>query len=142
MTIPCTNATTADFGCHALLVPGKNPIGGSHNVDEWMNPAAFANPPVATSIGQTDYAPLGGAPTQVLGPGFHRLDFSLFEKFQTSETTHLQFRAEVFNITNTPNFAMPSVTSFVNPATFGKITATRDTPNDPRIFQFALKFYW
>lgn len=142
LTIGCTNATTADLGCNALLVPGQNPIGGSHNVNQWLNPAAFANPPAATTAGQTDFAPLGGAATQVAGPGFHRLDFSLFKHFQTSESTHVEFRAEVFDLTNHPNFALPSLTNFLNTSNFGKITATRDSPNDPREIQLALKFYW
>ncbi len=140
--IGCTTSPAAGVGCDALMVPGENPIGGVHDVNQWLNPSAFTNPANAASIGESSLAPLGGAPTQAIGPGFHRLDYSLFKNFRTTETTHLEFRTEVFNLTNTPNFALPSVTSFANPATFGKITATRDSPNDPRIFQFALKFYW
>jgi hypothetical protein len=30
----------------------------------------------------------------------------------------------------------------VNTTTFGRITSTRDTPNDARELQFALKFYF
>lgn len=140
-TIPCNVKTAAGLGCNALFVPGENRIGGLHNVNQWMNPAAFMNPPVATAIGQTDYAPLGGEPTQLAGPGFHRLDFSMFKQFQTSERTHLEFRGEFFNLTNTPNFSIPLNTNFSSPA-FGQITMTRDTPNDPRQIQLALKFYW
>ena len=151
-TVPCTVTTAAGVGCDALMVPGQDPIGGKHNVDQWLNPAAFANAPAATSVGQSDLSPLGGAPTQVVGPGFHRLDFSLFKTFATTETTRLEFRAEVFNLTNHPNFANPGfeavyngapVLDFVgNPGHFGQITATRDNPNDPREIQFALKFYF
>jgi hypothetical protein len=149
-TIPCTIATAAGVGCNALMVPGQN-LYGKHNVDQWVNPAAFANPQVATSIGQTDLSPLGGAPTQVVGPGFQRLDLSLFKSFRTSETTQLEFRAECFNVANHPNFSNPGfqgvyngapVLNFGNPSEFGKLTATRDNPNDPREFQFALKFYF
>jgi hypothetical protein len=144
-SIPCDIATGVGVGCQVLLVPGQNPIGGLHNVNQWTNPAAFSNPPVATTISQTDFAPLGGAPTQVVGPGFHRLDFSLFKEVQTSERTHVEFRAEFFNITNHPNFSIPvpgtSATDFRAPD-FGQITYTRDSPNDPRQIQFALKFYW
>jgi carboxypeptidase family protein/TonB-dependent receptor-like protein len=150
-TVPCTVVTAAGVGCDALLVPGQNPIGGKHNVDQWLNPAAFANPPVATAIGQSDLSPLGGAATQVVGPGFHRFDFSLFKSFRTTESTRLEFRAEVFNLTNHPNFSSPGlqgifygapVLDFTNPSNFGKLTATRDNPNDPREIQFALKFYF
>jgi hypothetical protein len=140
-TVPCNITTAAGLGCNALLVPGENVIGGSHNVNQWMNPAAFTNPAVVATIGQTGYGPLGGAPAQVVGPGFHRLDFSLFKQFRTSESTNLEFRFEFFNIFNTPNFANPTNVNFSSPA-FGSITSTRDTPNDPRQIQFALKFYW
>ncbi|HEY6290441.1 MAG TPA: carboxypeptidase-like regulatory domain-containing protein [Terriglobia bacterium] len=141
-TIGCPIGTTANFGCNALLVPGQNMYAGPHNVNQWLNPAAFANPPVATTIGQSDYAPLGGAPAQYLGPGYHRLDLSLFKQFRTSERTHLEFRAEFFNLTNTPQFSPPAFTDFTNTATFGQINSLRDGPNDPRQIQFALKFYF
>lgn len=152
-TIPCVNGTSAGYGCDALLVPGQNIYAGPHDVNQWLNPAAFMNAPVVTTPGQTGFAPLGGAPSQAAGPGFHRLDFSLFKQFQTSERTHLEFRAEFFNLTNTPNFAAPGfagngVTAapgaldYENPSTFGTISSTRDLQNDQREIQFALKFYW
>ena len=140
-TVYCPTPTSY-FGCFALLVPGQNIYAGPHNVDQWLNPAAFANPPVATAVGQKDYAPLGGAPTQAYGPSFRRLDLSAFKAFRTSERTHLEFRAEFFNLTNTPQFANPSYLDFTNKATFGRITSLRDGVNDPRQIQFALKFYW
>ena len=142
LTIGCNPATTAGFGCNALLVPGQDVNGGSHNVNQWLNPGAFHNPPAATNIGQTDLTPLGGAPTQAVGPGFHRLDWSLFKEFAKSESTRLEFRAEFFNLTNHPNFAQPGSLNFTDIKNFARITATRDNPNDPREIQFALKFYW
>jgi hypothetical protein len=141
-TINCVTNGAAGVGCYALLVPGQNKYGGQHNVNQWMNPAAFADPPAATTIGQTDFAPLGGAGTQVIGPGFHRLDWSFFKQFRTTERTRLEFRAEFFNFTNHPNFALPSFTNYHNTSNFGQISATSDSPNDPRQIQFALKFYF
>ena len=153
-TIPCDITTAAGMSCVALMVPGQSVIGGLHNVNQWMNPQAFANPPVVAVNGQTDLTPLGGARSQLAGPGFHRFDFSAFKQFHTSERTHLEFRAEMFNLTNHPNFSTPQgptggsavvsapgALDFKN-ANFGRITATRDTPNDPRQIQFGLKFYW
>ena len=141
-TIPCTTTTIAGMGCDALVVSGVSPTAGSHNVNAYYNAAAFANPPSATTVGQSDRTPLGGSPTQVRGPGFHRLDFSLFKNFKTSERTRVEFRAEFFNLTNTPQFSMPGNLNFLSPSTFSKITSTRDKPNDPREIQLALKFYW
>ncbi len=142
LTIGCNPGTSAGFGCNALLALGQDIYGGQHNVNQWLNPAAFYNPPAATAIGQTDLSPLGGAPTQAAGPGFDRLDWSLFKEFPIRERSRLEFRAEFFNITNHPNFAQPGSLNFTTPSTFGKITATRDNPNDPREIQFALKLYW
>ncbi|MGI9074955.1 MAG: TonB-dependent receptor domain-containing protein [Bryobacteraceae bacterium] len=151
-TVPCVITTTSGFGCNALLVPGQDVYAKNRSVDQWLNPAAFTSPPVATALGQTDYAPLGGAPTQFYGPGFHRLDFSLFKNFRITERTHLEFRSEFFNLTNTPNFSLPGfggngvvaapgALDYTSPS-FGKILATRDGQNDQREIQFALKLYW
>ncbi len=38
---------------------------------------------------------------------FKNLDLSLFKQFQFNERTRLQFRAEAFNLTNTPSFSAP-----------------------------------
>jgi hypothetical protein len=140
-TVACATGTTTGFGCNALVVPGQNLYAGS-NVNHFVNYAAFSNPPAATKIGQTDITPLGGSPTQALGPPFRSLDLSLFKQFETIEHTHLEFRAEVFNLTNTPNFSNPSTLNYLNATSFGKIASTRDNPNDAREIQFGLKFYW
>jgi hypothetical protein len=148
-TIPCATSTTSGFGCYAIKVPGQNPYAGPHNVNQWLNAAAFETPPVATTIGQTDFSPLGGGPAQFVGPGFHRLDFSLFKQFQLTERFRLEFRSEFFNLTNHPNFSNPGfggngVTAAPGSLdytsnSFGTITSTRDGQNDQREIQFALK---
>jgi hypothetical protein len=108
---------------------------------------------VATAIGQTDYGPLGGGPAQFRGPGFHRMDFSLFKQFRLNERLRMEFRSEFFNLTNHPNFsnpgfslngvpAAPGALNYNNPTNFGKITSTRDGQNDQREIQFALKLYY
>ncbi len=139
-TINCPIATTADFGCFADKVPGENIYGGPHNVHQWLNPNAFANPPVATQIGQLDIAPLGGGPTPVRGPGFQNLDMSLFKQFPIHESVKLEFRAEAFNLPNWHSFANPSANlNFLNTAGFSQITSSR---SNPRILQLALKLYY
>jgi hypothetical protein len=151
-TVPCATPTTSGFGCYALMVPGQDPYAGPHNVHQWLNPAAFTTPPVAVTVGQTDYAPLGGGPSQFRGPGFHRLDFSLFKQFAATERFRLEFRSEFFNLTNHPNFSNPGLSGNgvvaapgsldYTSGSFGKITSTRDGQNDQREIQFALKLYF
>ena len=140
-TVGCPLTTSTGFGCNALFVSGQNPYAGS-SVAHFLNSAAFSNPPPVTTIGQTNIAPLGGAPTQVTGPAFHRFDLSFFKRFPITERAQLEFRAEAFNLTNTPNFSNPSLLNFLDNTSFGRITSTRDAPNDPREIQFGLKLYW
>ncbi len=140
-TINCTTTTGAGTGCYALYT-GQNPYTSRDNVAHFYNAAAFTDPPVVTQIGQTNLLPLGGGPTQVTGPPIRRLDFSIFKAFPLSETMRFEFRAESFNLTNTPSFAQPSDTNYLDTVSFGRITSTRDAPNDARELQFALKFYW
>ncbi|HVW85867.1 MAG TPA: hypothetical protein VHB50_14355, partial [Bryobacteraceae bacterium] len=140
-TIGCSKATGAGTGCYALYT-GLDPYAGPNNVTQFYNPAAFRDPAVVTTVGQTDLSPLGGGRSQVAGPGFHRLDFSIFKSFPITEHQTLEFRAESFNLTNTPNFGQPGNLNFVNTKTFANITSTIDAPNDARQIQLALKLYW
>ena len=143
--INCPVATTADFGCYANIIPGQNLYAGGKRQQEWLNPAALAAPPQATAIGQTDYSPLGGSPLVARGPHFNNLDFSLFKQFSIERVGQLEFRAEAFNLTNTPQFGQPGNTGGFtstgpgNPNGFSAITSLR---NNPRLLQLALKFYF
>ena len=55
-------------------------------MQQFYNPAAFADPAVVTPVGQTNLAPLGGGASQVTGPPIRRLDFSLFKSFPVGES--------------------------------------------------------
>ena len=57
-TVGCSVATSSGMGCNALLVKGQNPYANS-SIAHFVNAAAFANPPAVTTIGQSDYIPLG-----------------------------------------------------------------------------------
>ena len=141
LSIGCYPATTADFGCFAPVASGQNIYArkGPHGTTQFLNPAAFVEPPSATTIGQTDYSPLGGPPTQAHGPGYDDLDFSLFKKFRTSEKTNLEFRSEFFNFLNHPNFGNSFASLDFTNAAFGKISGTRGIGRE---VQLALKFNW
>src|SRR5579864_3974490 len=140
-TVYCTQGTGAGTGCFALYT-GVNPYSGPHNVNQYYNPAAFTNPGPVTQVGQSSFAPLGGGNTQVSAPPFHRFDFSVFKAFPITEHKRFEFRAEFFNLTNTPAFAAPGNLNFLDTTNFGKIYSTTDAPNDAREIQFALKFYY
>ncbi len=143
--VGCPVSTTANFGCNADRVPGQGLYTGGRTPQEWLNPNAFAQPPTATAVGQTDYSPLGGPPFVARGPHFNNLDFSLFKSFSIREATRLEFRAEAFNLTNTPQFGQPGNTSGFtstgpgNPNGFSAITYLR---NNVRLVQLALKLYF
>jgi hypothetical protein len=47
-------------------------------------------------------------PDQFFGPPQRRLDFSVFKEFPVREQIRMQFRAEVFNLFNSPNFSTPN----------------------------------
>ncbi len=138
VNVGCPVATTAGLGCNATMVAGVDPYAGPHNRTQWLNPAAFAQPPAATTIGQTDYSPLGGKPNQVRGPGFYNLDSSIFKKFATSDNTNLEFRVEAFNTFNHVQYSNPGSLNFTTTG-FSSITSDR---NNPRLVQLVLKWYF
>src|SRR5713226_1109727 len=141
-TVGCATPTTSDFGCTAFVVPGQSLYAhsGPHAINQFLNPAAFSNPPVATTIGQTDYSPLGGQDTQVHGPGYENVDFSLFKQFRVSENRQFEFRSEFFNFLNHPNFSNSfKGLNFTDTKSFAVINATRGIA---RQIQLGLKFYW
>jgi hypothetical protein len=134
-TIGCPVSTTAFFGCNANVVAGQNIYAGPHNSKQWLNPAAFATPPVATATSAT-FASLGGKPMQARGPAYTNLDASLFKNFNITEKTKLQFRAEAFNFTNSIQFGNPGNLNYTNASNFSAITSERGTPRE---VQLALK---
>ena len=138
-TVGCPVGTTSDFGCIAFLVPGKDPYAGPHNQTQWLNPAAFAQPPAATQIGQTNYAPLGGAANQLRGPTLKNLDASLLKRFNLTESKQMEVRAEAFNLSNSVDFGNPGQLNFTNLKAFSSITTTR---NNQRLVQLAMKVFF
>jgi hypothetical protein len=115
-----------------------DPYEGSHDVNQFYNPAAFANPGVVTAIGQNDFSPLGGKRSQVTGPPLRQLDFGIAKQFIIAER-RFEVRAESFNLTNTPSFNLPGSLNFGDARNFASITSMR---NAPRQFQLGAKVYW
>jgi hypothetical protein len=90
-------------------VPGQ-PIylyGSQYPGGKAFNPAAFQDPPVDPNTG----VPLrqGNVPRNFLrGFGAAQWDFAVHRDFPIHESLRLQFRAEMFNVLNHPNFGPPN----------------------------------
>ena len=75
----------------------------------------------------------------LIGPGLSTWDFSLKKDTSLSEHSHLQFRAEFFNLFNHPNFMPPSTSVFGSSGSaLGSAAQISDT-HDARQIQFGLK---
>jgi hypothetical protein len=97
------------------------------------NPGAlFSDPP----LGQFNN---GTQRTICCGPGLNDWDFSVHKKIPLTETTYLQFQAEIFNLFNHTDFSNPDGHFSDGATAFGKITATSV---DQREVQLVLKLYF
>jgi hypothetical protein len=67
----------------------------------------------------------GGPLLSVYGPGYKRINMSLFTNFAIYREQSLQFRADIFNLFNSPYFAVPPYSN--DGAYGGQITSTRQT---------------
>ena len=86
----------------------------------WFDPS-FNSPTAAWAV-PAQYT-FGNSGRNILrGPGRLNFDWSMFKDFVASERWRLQFRAEFFNLFNSPQFDLPNA-SIGNPAA-GRITAT------------------
>ena len=134
-----TNTLNIGSGSRAEIIgPGNGSLpSGERTVQHWFNTAAFGAPPTL-QFGDS-------ARNSLEGPATKQLDFSAFKNFALSEdgVRSLQFRAEFFNIFNTPQFNNPVatigapgagfITSAGSPYTFQRLS---------REIQFALKLYF
>jgi len=96
-------------------------------------PSEFFNTGAFSAAGQFVLGTASRNP--VRGPAYRDLDTALVKHTRITEKTDAEFRAEIFNITNTPDFGQPNG-SFGAPA-FGTITTTSA---EERVVQFALRF--
>jgi hypothetical protein len=78
------------------------------------------------------------------GPRLFEIDFSVFRRFRIGERANVEFRAESFNLTNTPHFDRPD-TNFSD-AAFGQVTTARGTQsvqvNENRALQFSMRLFF
>jgi hypothetical protein len=106
-------------------VPGVD-MYAHQGVDQYFNPAAFTVPGTVLSNTGVPIQLFGDSARHVArGPGSRNFDFSLFKNTVLKERETLQFRAEFFNLSNTPTFLLGSATSAestVGKPTFGQLS--------------------
>jgi hypothetical protein len=103
-----------------------DPYASTHNINGWINPAAFRAPATGT------YSDLGI--NTLRGPGGILIDAGVTRSFKIREAQSIQFRVEAFNLPNHVNPGNPITT--LNSQQFGQIVSA----GDPRIMQLALKY--
>jgi hypothetical protein len=94
------NSNRFYFNQRPNIVPGVNPILSNRNPgDGYLNQEAFSQPADGTfgNVGRDS----------VYGPRYSNVDFSINKETAITERVGVQFRAEVFNLFNHPNFALP-----------------------------------
>ena len=128
--LPFTPTISRDVSNTGIGSQFPNRIGSGQlsnpTLSNWFDKTAFTVPANYT---------YGNSGSYILrGDKFKNLDFSLFKQFQVSERGRLEFRAEAFNLTNSPTFNPPGTT--VDTASGGVVTSTLSAP---RNVQVALK---
>lgn len=107
------------------LIADPNLPSSQRTTGQFFNTAAFSVAPQFT-LGSSSRNP-------VRGPQYRNLDLALIKRTAITETFNVEFRAEAFNLTNTPPLGAPNVV--LGSAGFGSITSA----GDPRVLQFGLK---
>jgi len=97
-------------------------------IDRWFDTRQIVAPASFT------FGNLGRTLATVRSDNARNLDFSIFKSFRPTERVGVQFRAEAFNLTNTPLIAQPNTQ--VGSPLFGAVTSQE---NNPRQIQLGLK---
>ena len=100
------------------------------NGNYFFNPSSFSE--------DNTFGRIGTSPRTICcGPHISNTDFAILKTFKISEQKRVDFRAEFFNIFNHTQFFNPDG-NFSDGTQFGQVTQARD----PRLMQFALKFFF
>src|SRR6185295_5644517 len=116
----------AGFGTQRLnIVSDPNLPSSERTTAQFFNTSAFTIAPQFT-IGNSSR-------NSVRGPQYRNADIALIKRTYFGEDLNIEFRAEVFNVTNTPPLGAPNTVA--GATGFGSITSA----GDPRVLQFGLK---
>lgn len=111
-----------------------NCVGDPHpadqTLDRWLDITAFERVP----LGTWGNCGIGVA----RAPGYRNIDAVLAKRFNAGGHRYFEFRAEAFNLTNTPSFGPPA-RDINSPNTFGRIFGTVSTA---RTVELVLKFFF
>jgi hypothetical protein len=100
------------------------------SLTRWFDTSAFVNHLQDQTYGNAGTNPL-------FADGMQQFDSSIFKTFRLHEKTSLEFRTDLFNTFNHPNFNPP--TARVGSGSNGRVTATSA---DPRRLQFGLRLFF
>lgn len=107
-----------------------NPVPADQNIDRWLDITAFSRAPRGT---------FGNCGIGVArAPAYRNIDAVLAKRFNGGGHRSFEFRAEAFNLTNTPSFGPPA-RDINAPNTFGRITSTVSTA---RTVELVVKFFF
>jgi outer membrane receptor protein involved in Fe transport len=123
-----------NFGSARPSYVGGCNVYANQSVTNWFNNACFSASPYGTvgNLGRNN----------LLGPGYVDTDFGVMKSTRINERINLQFRAELFNIFNHPNFATPSGAVFaagVVPTASTTANQITSIVGNARQTQFSLK---
>ena len=108
----------------ATLTGGFRKLGGIGSGKPWFDPTVFSQPSGCTGQSPCTNPGLGNTGrNQFRGPGYFQNNFSIFKRFTLYRESGLEFRFDVFQLTNTPQFGQPNG-SGVTSSSFGTITGT------------------
>lgn len=114
-------------------VPGVSIYPTNKNINNWVNPAAFALPP--DNIGRFGNSQVGS----VVGPGTQVVSLSIYRSFKYKERYALRIGASAANLFNHPNYGVPNTS--LGTAPFGTINSMQSAEDSgPRAIQLGSRF--
>jgi hypothetical protein len=104
------------------------------------NPNGYQYPQHVTGLANA-IAFTGGLNNQTYGPGYERINMSLFKNFPTFREQRVEFRVDAFNLLNHPSWGNPSI--MTDASNGGQITTSKNfqaNSPDARFFQLSAKY--
>jgi hypothetical protein len=153
-SVPSSALASLPYPCAAFSVNSRfanNPANNGVLVNPMDPTSGFVFNPAKPSY-CANLAPGNVLRNSITGPHLFNIDFSILKNFpvkRISEQFNVQFRAEMFNITNHDNFVPPQPNSgdtfsgiYNQDGTLANTGTISISATEPREIQFALKVIW